>query len=358
MCDIGPSEVPTRLVPADVDWAGEPIPLKPVDEIQVLTVCDNTVDIFLTDQGPAHRLLSSGGKPPPTLPAPTMIERQVVDGPLAQHGFSALVTIRRGERTHTVLFDTGITPDGCVENLRRLGKDIADMEAIVCSHGHFDHTAGLSGLADRLGAHNLPVLIHPEFWTRRRLAIPGREPLDMPTTSRHALDEAGFDVIEQERPSLLLDGALLVTGEVDRTTDFEQGFAIHQALRDGTWRPDPLILDDQALIINIAGKGLVVLTGCGHAGIVNVCRYAQRLTGEPRLHAVLGGFHLNGPLFESLIPPTLDAFEQLAPEVIVPAHCTGWRATHAFAARFPGQFIQNSVGTTFRLAAPAPAPST
>ncbi len=357
MCNTGPPASPITFVPADVGWSGQRIPLEPADEVQVLTVCDNTVDIFLIDQGPARRLLSADGAPPSMLAAPTMLEGEVVDGPLAQHGFSALVTVRRGDRTRTVLFDTGITPDGCVENLRRLGKDPADIEAIVCSHGHFDHTAGLSGLADRLGRRNLPVVVHPEFWTRRRLAIPGREPLETPTTSRRALEEVGFSVIEQQQPSFLLDGALLVTGEVDRTTDFEQGFLIHQAYRGETWVPDPLILDDQALIANVAGKGLVILTGCGHAGIVNICRYAQRLTGETRVHAVLGGFHLNGPLFEPIIPATLDALEQLEPDIVVPAHCTGWRAVHAIAARFPWQFIQNSVGTTFHLAAEV-APTT
>ena len=349
MCGNGMSATLASFVPVDVDWAGEQIPLEPVDEIEVLTVCDNSIDIFLLDQGPARRLLGSG-PPPSMLAAPTMLEGEVVDGPLAQHGFSALVTVRRGQRTHTVLFDTGITPDGCVENLRRIGRDPADIEAVVCSHGHFDHTTGLSGLATKLGRRNLPVIVHPEFWARRRLAIPGRPPLETPTTSRRALEEVGFDIVEQQRPSFLLDGGLLVTGEVDRTTDFERGFLIHQALRDGTWVADPLILDDQALIANVAGKGLVVLTGCGHAGIVNICRYAQRLPGGTRVHAVIGGLHLNGPLFEPIIPPTLDALEQLAPDVIVPAHCTGWRAVHAIAARFPKQFIQNSVGTTFHLA--------
>ena len=116
-------------------------------------------------------------------------------------------------------------------------------------------------------------------------------------------------------------------------------------LRHGeSWEPDPLILDDQALIAHVAGRGLVVLTGCGHAGIINICRYAQRLTGVGKLHAVIGGFHLAGPLFEPVIGDTVSALEQLAPEVIVPAHCTGWRATHAIARHLPGAFIQNSVG--------------
>lgn len=143
--------------------------------------------------------------------------------------------------------------------------------------------------------------------------------------------------------------------EVDRTTSFEKGFPIHQAYRNGAWEPDPLILDDHALIIAVAGKALVILTGCGHAGIVNICRYARRLTGTDRIYAVIGGFHLNGPLFEPIIGATCDALIQLAPEIIVPSHCTGWKATHALAARLPGAFIQNSVGTTFNLRAPQPA---
>ena len=95
----------------------------------------------------------------------------------------------------------------------------------------------------------------------------------------------------------------------------------------------------------------MVLTGCGHAGIINICRYAQRLTGVTKLHAVIGGFHLSGALFEPIIADTVAALGQLAPDVIVPAHCTGWKATHAIAGRLPDAFIQNSVGTTFRLAA-------
>src|SRR5205823_14420670 len=112
-----------------------------------------------------------------------------------EHGFSALVEVRRGEIVRQLLFDTGVTPDGCVENLRRLGRDAADIEVIVCSHGHFDHTTGLSGLINRLGSTNLPVLIHPEFWTRRRIAIPGLDPFELPTTSGPALIGAGFEIV-------------------------------------------------------------------------------------------------------------------------------------------------------------------
>ena len=110
---------------------------------------------------------------------------------------------------------------------------------------------------------------------------------------------------------------------------------------------DPLILDDQALVLNVHEKGLVVLTGCGHAGIVNIVRYAQKLTGIDRIYAIIGGFHLHGP--EPLIAQTCDALAAFAPQVIVPTHCTGFRAIHQLATLLPEAFIQSSVGTRFEL---------
>jgi 7,8-dihydropterin-6-yl-methyl-4-(beta-D-ribofuranosyl)aminobenzene 5'-phosphate synthase len=353
--DGGQAHVPiVDAIPADAELRTEVVSLEPVDSVSVLTVCDNSIDVLLRDEGPArrlplHDLLGDDG--PPLLDAATLDNGKVPDAPLAQHGFSALVEIRKGDSTHRMLFDTGMSPTGCVENLRRLGRDPRDIEVIVCSHGHFDHTTGLSGLVDGLGRAGLPVLIHPDFWTRRRLAIPGAEPFELPTTSRRGLEDSGFDIVERQHPSFLFERSVLITGEVARTTDFERGVPAHQAHRESGWEPDTLILDDQALIANVAGRGLVVLTGCGHAGIVNICRYAQRLTGVDDLHAVIGGFHLNGPFFEPMIDPTVDAFTQLAPDVLVPSHCTGWKATHAIARRLPDAFIQNSVGTTFELQA-------
>jgi 7,8-dihydropterin-6-yl-methyl-4-(beta-D-ribofuranosyl)aminobenzene 5'-phosphate synthase len=310
---------------------------------------DNVTDMLAQDQGPAKRVGITSGGDPPRLKAPLLVPGETVDALLAEHGFSTLVTATVDGREHRVLFDAGLTPTGMVENMRRLQLSPKDIEAIVLSHGHFDHTTGIDGLATALGKPNLPVMIHPEFWSRRRIAIPGRDPFEIPSTSKSALRGAGFEVIENKQPSFLLDGSLLITGEVDRTTEFEKGFPIHQAFRDGDWQPDPLVLDDQALIAHVAGKGLVVLTGCGHAGIVNIVRYAQKLTGIDAVYAVIGGFHLNGPLFEPIIPATCAALQALAPQVIVPAHCTGWKAQLALAAAFPDAYIQNTVGTRYEL---------
>jgi 7,8-dihydropterin-6-yl-methyl-4-(beta-D-ribofuranosyl)aminobenzene 5'-phosphate synthase len=349
--EAGPPAAPAATAVGDREWAGEAIPLDRVDSVAVTTVCDNAIDIFLPDEGPARRRLGRLGGAP-TVTASTLDGGRGVDLPRAEHGFSVHVAVRKGGRTHEMLFDTGVSPGGCRDNLARLGLEVSEIEAIVLSHGHFDHTTGLSGLVGALGRANLPVLLHPEFWSRRRIAVPGDEPLELPSTSRRALTDAGFEVVESRRPSFLFDGSVLVTGEVDRTTPFETGFAVHEAWRGGSWEPDPLILDDQAFIAHVAGKGLVVISGCGHAGIVNICRYARRLTGVDRIYAVIGGFHLSGRLFEPVIVPTCDALAELDPEVIVPTHCTGWKAVHEIAARFPDRFLQSSVGTTFILESP------
>jgi 7,8-dihydropterin-6-yl-methyl-4-(beta-D-ribofuranosyl)aminobenzene 5'-phosphate synthase len=345
MCvdDSPASQVPAVLHDFEPDVE---IHLEPVDSVVVTTLMDNVTDMFMPDQGPARRVTIGRG---PSRPAATMEDGRVPDALVAEHGFSVLVTVTKAGSVHRFLFDAGTSPDGVTENMRRLDIDPASIEVIVCSHGHFDHTAGIEGVIRAVGRPNMPVLIHPHFWRRRRLALPGRDPLEIPTTSRRALAEAGFDIIEERQPSFLFDRSVLVTGEVPRTTGYEPGFPPQQAWIGGGWQPDPLVLDDQALIINVAGKGLVVITGCGHAGVINIARYARRLTGGQPLYALLGGFHLNGPLFEPLIPRVLDELAAMDPGVLVPGHCTGWRAQHAMSARLPAAFVPNTVGTSFHL---------
>jgi 7,8-dihydropterin-6-yl-methyl-4-(beta-D-ribofuranosyl)aminobenzene 5'-phosphate synthase len=145
---------------------------------------------------------------------------------------------------------------------------------------------------------------------------------------------------------------VLVTGEIDRTTEFEHGMPpVHQARTGTDWQHDPQVLDDQALVVHVRDRGLVVLTGCGHAGAVNIVRQAMRLTGVQRLHALIGGLHLSGPAFEPIIPPTVAALTDLAPDLLVPGHCTGWRAQHVLAASLPDAWVPSSSGTTYHLTA-------
>jgi 7,8-dihydropterin-6-yl-methyl-4-(beta-D-ribofuranosyl)aminobenzene 5'-phosphate synthase len=117
---------------------------------------------------------------------------------VAEHGFSALVTVRRGDTTTSVLFDTALTPDAMVTNAEPLGLDLSGVRAVVLSHGHFDHAGGLAGLAGWRGTRSLPMVVHPLVWTRRRLAIPGGGADDWPTLSNRALTGEGFDVVERQ----------------------------------------------------------------------------------------------------------------------------------------------------------------
>ena len=169
----------------------------------------------------------------PRRPLAMMADGQVPDALIAEHGFSVLVTVTKAGQEHRFLFDAGTSPDGVTENMRRLDIDPYSIEAIVCSHGHFDHTTGIDGLIRAVGRLSLPVLIHPHFWRQRRLQLPGREPRELPTTSRAALVGAGFEIIEERQPSFLFGGSVLITGEVARTTGYEPGFPPQQAWLDG-----------------------------------------------------------------------------------------------------------------------------
>jgi len=323
------------------------INLLPVDAVHVTTLIDNSSDALLPDEGLVRRWgLVGTASPLPILPDEMAEGNKTFDFLRAEHGFSALVEVRHNGVLRRVLFDAGVTPNGLIDNLDRLAISPDTFEAIVLSHGHFDHVMGLDGLARRLGRSNMPILLHPDFWTRRRLAR-GDNIVEMPTPSRAGIEDAGFTIVEDRQPSFLLDGMLLVTGEVDRTTDFETGMPPeHQAWREDRWEPDPLVHEDQAVVLHVRDKGLVVLTGCGHAGIVNIVRHAQRLTGISQVYAVLGGFHLRqGPVVDR----TVEALAAAAPSVLVPAHCTSWTAQHALANGLPEAFKPNAVGSRFEL---------
>ncbi|HEY5842947.1 MAG TPA: MBL fold metallo-hydrolase [Mycobacterium sp.] len=348
MCDEAGTHAETvASIPRPAQGAAvDPIVLEPVDEVLITTLVDNSYDALMADSGAAQRMPFARI---PEVAAPQFVGGQTVPGLVAEHGFSALVTTRRGAITHTVLFDTGVSPDGMATNLERLGLDVGAIEVVVLSHGHFDHAGGFPGLARLRHRSGMPLTVHPLVWSRRRFAIPGQPGWELPTLNRSVLEAEGLEVIERRQPSLLLDGSVLITGEVDRTTEFEHGLPYHDAWHEGRWEPDPLVLDEQALVVHVRGRGLVVLTGCGHAGAVNIARHAMRLTGVDRLHALLGGFHLGGPAFEPMIEPTVAAFTEMAPDLLVPAHCTGWKAQHRLAAALPTAFVPNAVGTSFTL---------
>jgi 7,8-dihydropterin-6-yl-methyl-4-(beta-D-ribofuranosyl)aminobenzene 5'-phosphate synthase len=303
-------------------------PLKPADRVEVTVLVDNYIDIFVQPSTPVERRL------------PFNTGRQI----LAEHGLSCLVRVFSGKKEHAVLLDTGLSRECMAWNARQLGISLAGIEAVTLSHGHFDHIGGLEGVLSVAG-RQVPLVVHPDVFLKRRLNSPKGIAV-LPQLDAVMLKKAGADIQVRSEPSTLASGHLLVTGEVERKTSFEKGMPGMEMFASGQWVPDP-IHDDQALVVNVKDKGLVVLSGCAHAGIINTVEYAKKITGIDHVHAVLGGFHLTGPAFAQVIPPTIDAMKRISPDYVVPMHCTGWDAINRFAQAMPGKFILNTVGTTY-----------
>jgi len=268
--------------------------------------------------------------------------------PLAEHGFSVLIRVLRDGKKVSILFDAGISSDGVVENAKRMGLELGEVEYIVLSHGHYDHFGGLVSAIKTINKANLPLIVHEDmFKTRGNASSDGKVRTYPKFPTREQLSSA--QLISTKQPHLIANDMILVTGEIPRETSFEKGFLQHRALINGTWQPDPLILDDRAAVLNVKGKGLVIISGCAHAGIINTITYAPRITGVRRVYAVMGGFHLAGKENESRIEQTVKELKQVNPNLVVPSHCTGWRAMCAIASALPDAFVWNSVGNLYQL---------
>ncbi len=233
----------------------------------------------------------------------------------ATHGLSCLITAHRGGASHTVLFDTGPEADTFERNSERLGIDLRIVEALVLSHGHWDHGGGMLRAIDliRSGGNNrdLPYYAHPGMFRTRGRQLPGGEIMPMEDVpSEVELTAHGARVVSTREPQSFLDDMFYLSGEIPRVTPFETGQPFHYAKTESGWELDPWIIDERWLGVNVAGKGVIVFTGCSHAGIVNVLKDARaRFAGVP-LYCVLGGLHLSGHT-EKIIPETVAALRRI-----------------------------------------------
>jgi len=239
-------------------------------------------------------------------------------GMFSQHGFSAFVKAHlNGGEVFNVLFDAGTSDEVVMRNLEVLGIDPKELNAIVLSHGHHDHVGGLVGVLKKTGKR-IPVIAHPDaflpkFGLKDRLRYIG-----LPFKLNELEDNGG--IITTATNHVKLAEGLLTTGEIERKNSFEdiRNFYI---IKNNMFVEDR-ILDDQALIANVEGKGLVVITGCAHSGIINTIYHAKKITVTDKVHLVLGGFHLSRASKER-IESTLDEFKNIKPKIIAPCHCTG-----------------------------------
>lgn len=285
---------------------------------------------------------------------------------LAEHGFSVLVRLDDAEEK--ILWDAGVSKVAMMENMRRMKIDPTLIKKIALSHGHMDHYAALTVLLNEMDLipqpkewgktvvaedveawfeeHQIPIVAHPAafregWWEKEDGTMAG--PISPPPQDEWKA--AGAKMIYTEEPYKLSPGCW-TTGYVPRRSFEETGRPKQLRYREGSeFYPDD-IEDDQAIVINVKDKGLVVLSGCAHAGIVNTIQYAQEFTGIDQIYAVIGGFHLASATDDEL-KQTIDFIKSVQPKYVVPSHCTGFHAINQFATQMPEAFVEGIVGATF-----------
>ena len=311
--------------------------LKEVDCVEVLTLIDNYTEALLESTKVAIRLPETKGEEIPT------------DTLVAEHGLSLLVTVHRGHESRTLLLDTGHTQMGLLHNMDILEVNPDDIEVIVLSHAHMDHTGSLYPLLDKM-SRPMTLAVHPDafMFPRFRELKDGRRVRFPRTLIKEELVGRNVDILDTKTPTMILNNMVMITGEVARTTPFEKGLPDAFIERNGKLEDDP-ITDDQSLVIHLRGKGLVIVTGCCHAGIINTVLHARKVTGVQKVHGLLGGFHLTGSSAGPLIDSTIEELVKVEPKILVPMHCTGWEAANRISMIFPDAFILNSVGTRIML---------
>ncbi len=306
--------------------------LREVDQVEILTLSDNYSDLLSMDSN--ERMLRA-------MPVKDLEVKGCI---LAEHGFSALVKTTSGEEAHEAFFDFGFSDVAVPFNLGMLNVDLSGVEAAVLSHGHMDHFGSLVPVMESAPEKPLPLYVHPSAFKRNRYLKVGEMKIKFPPPDRDAWERAGANIAESAGPVLLAEDTILFLGEIERLTDFEKGMPNTYYEDDEGEHWDP-IEEDTGIVMNLRGKGLVVLSGCSHSGIVNTVAHAKKLTGVDEVHVVMGGFHLTGPAFEPIIDRTIEGLRALDPDYVVPTHCTGRRAVMAFGEAMPERFILNMAGT-------------
>ncbi len=314
-----------------------------VEQVRITVLVDNHVDMLLTPSEGIQRFgLLEHFAPPHGTPICT------------ENGIAYWIELRQDGRRHHVLFDSGLTEMVLLHNLRALGRSTDQLDIAVLSHGHPDHFGGLLGV---LGSRRepLPIAIHPDAFlpkyfmdARGEIVMRINRGLD-----RDLLERAGARIVDSRAPVPLGPGAI-ATGQIERDVPFEPPVPVRDGgpagvflERDGRLVDDDAVIDDQAVVVNVAGKGLIVMTACGHAGVINTIRQAQRVTGVDRVHAVMGGFHTGFPgVPAENAARTIEALAEFSPQIVAPMHCSGLRTIALAMDAFPDQFVHNVAGTT------------
>ena len=311
-----------------------------LDRVEILTLQDNYIDMTATDNSEMIRragVRTAGEK------------RKSV---LAEHGFSAVVRTTVGDRTRTMLFDFGYSEIGAALNAKTLGVPMGEIEAIALSHGHSDHMGGFRDLVGLIGKPGIELVVHPAaFKAPRYMKLDGgKSKSPSPPFTKEMTEAAGTKVVATKEPRPMLGGDVLFLGEIPRRTSFETGVP-NAFYEEGGVEKKDMIEDDTSLVMNLKGKGLIILSGCAHSGIINTVTRAREVTGIDTVHVIMGGFHLNRAPSDPVVVQTIEALRKFAPRYIVPTHCTGRKSIQQIEAVMPESFLLNMSGTRLTFAA-------
>ena len=270
----------------------------------------------------------------------------------AEHGLSYYVETVINGKASACMFDYGLDPLGVMNNITLLGLDIGKTGAFSLSHGHYDHFTGAISILKQNHsriARRTPFYVGEEAFNHRYSLRPGRtEHDDIGQLNREEIEALGLKVVEVKNAMQIIPGAYF-SGNIERVTAYEKVAPTYLIKRGEKLERDDFP-GEQALFFNVKGKGLVLLSGCAHVGIVNAVKHAQKVSGTGKIHAVMGGFHLINAKPE-VIQNTVADIKAMKPEYIVPTHCTGFEAMVSFSREMPNEFILNTAGTKYTFGA-------
>jgi len=314
--------------------------LRPLDQLIVDVIADNATDSYSSK--PAYvspefnNVIGAGAA---EISGTTLC--------CAQLGFAVMLTATSEGKRHKLIFDVG--PEGYIflRNAKNLGVDLKDVEEIGISHGHWDHMGALLPALDEItdnGSRRVKVHVNPDMYLIRgaRLSTGQVVPFEL-IPSIEELTAHGADVVNDLEARAVLDDFFFISGEIERVTSFEKGRTDHLGRKSANdeWAPDPLLMDERYLAVNLKGKGLLLFSSCSHAGIINVLESAKKTFDIP-IYGIFGGLHLVGTL-EKIIPETIENLKRFNLKQIVPAHCTGFRAQYALLHEFGEEIVVPSV---------------